>query len=123
MTKKLVCLIIVLSVIFISSIAIAQSHEEDQAKETDPQLATLIYMASILGACLAIGLGVVGPGAGMGHAVRGAMEGMARNPQQYSRLLGTMMIGLAIIESLAIYALIISLIVLFANPFIAKMGL
>ncbi len=122
MTKKLVCVIIVLSMILVSSIAIAQNHGEDQAKDTNSQLTTFIYIASIVAACLAIGLGVHGPGVGMGQAVRGAMEGIARNPQQYGKLLGTLMIGLAIIESLAIYALIVALIVLFANPFILGIG-
>lgn len=122
MSKKLICVIFVFAVLLLSTLAIAQDVGEDDAKNTNSELKTFVYIASIVAAGLAIGLGVHGPGVGMGQAVRGAMEGMARNPQQYGKLLGTLMIGLAIIESLAIYALIVALIVLFANPFVEGMG-
>jgi len=58
----------------------------------------------------------------MGNAIKGAVEGVSRNPDTYGRILTTMMIGLAMIESLAIYALIVSLILLFANPFLGIFG-
>jgi len=64
-----------------------------------------------------MGIGVIGPGIGMGHAVKGALDGTSRNPGIYGKLLTTMMIGLAMIESLAIYALVIALIILYANPY------
>ena len=83
---------------------------------------TLYFALSVLGAGLAIGLGACGTGVGMGSAVRGALEGAARNPDTYGRLLTTMMIGLAMIESLAIYALVIALILLYANPFAKLFG-
>ena len=83
---------------------------------------TLYFALSVLGAGLAIGLGACGTGIGMGSAVRGALEGAARNPDTYGRLLTTMMIGLAMIESLAIYALVIALILLYANPFAKIFG-
>jgi F-type H+-transporting ATPase subunit c len=83
---------------------------------------TIYFALSVLGAGLAIGLGACGTGVGMGSAVRGALEGAARNPDTYGRLLTTMMIGLAMIESLAIYALVIALILLYANPFAKLFG-
>ncbi|MGB9618358.1 MAG: ATP synthase F0 subunit C [Desulfomonilaceae bacterium] len=72
---------------------------------------------TVLGAGLAIGLGAIGSGIGMGTAIGGACEGTSRNPEAGGRILTTMIIGLAMIESLTIYALVIALILLFGNPY------
>lgn len=78
----------------------------------------VIFIAvSILGAGLCMGLGTVGTGLGMGHAISGASEAVGRNPQSQGKIMMTMMIGLAMVESVAIYALVITLIILYANPF------
>jgi F-type H+-transporting ATPase subunit c len=66
---------------------------------------------------LAIGLGSVGTGIGQGIAVSKALEGIARQPEALGPIQTNMIIGLAFIESLCIYALVVSLILLFANPF------
>ena len=71
----------------------------------------------VLAAGLAMGLGAIGPGIGGGNAVGGAVEGVSRNPGAYGQILTTMMIGFAMIESIAIYALVIALIILYANPY------
>jgi len=73
---------------------------------------------TVLAAGLAIGLGAIGSGIGMGTAIGGACEGTSRNPEAGGRILTTMIIGLAMIESLTIYALVIALILLFGNPYI-----
>lgn len=77
-----------------------------------------IIQWTVLAAGLAIGLGAIGSGIGMGTAIGGACEGTSRNPEAGGRILTTMIIGLAMIESLTIYALVIALILLFGNPFI-----
>jgi len=78
----------------------------------------VIFIAvSILGAGLCMGLGTVGTGLGMGNAIAGASEAVGRNPQSQGKIMMTMMIGLAMVESVAIYALVITLIILYANPF------
>ncbi|MRR33425.1 F0F1 ATP synthase subunit C [bacterium] len=77
----------------------------------------LFITICILAAGIGMGLGVVGPGIGMGHAIKGALDGTSRNPGVYKQLLTTMMIGLAMIESLAIYVLVICMIILYANPY------
>ena len=69
-----------------------------------------------IGAGLAIGIGTLGPGIGQGRAAGSALEGMARNPGMSGKLLSTMIIGLALMESLAIYALVVALILLFVVP-------
>jgi F-type H+-transporting ATPase subunit c len=64
-----------------------------------------------LGAGLAIGLAAFGCGIGQGTAVSGALTGIARNPGASSKIFTQMILGLALIESLAIYGLIIALLV------------
>ena len=72
-----------------------------------------------LGAALGIGFGACGCGVGMGLGLKGAMEGIARNPEVSGKITGTMILAYAFIESLAIYALVISFILLYANPYVA----
>ena len=61
-----------------------------------------------LGAGLSIGLAALGGGIGQGIAMMGALEGIARNPNAYDKIFTPMIIGLALIESLVIYALVIA---------------
>ncbi|MBN2654010.1 MAG: ATP synthase F0 subunit C [Nitrospirae bacterium] len=70
-----------------------------------------------MGLGFAIGLAALGTGIGMGLGLKGATEGVSRNPGASGKITTTMIIGMALIESLAIYALVVVLIVLFANPF------
>lgn len=70
-----------------------------------------------LAAALGIGIAACGCGIGMGVGLRGATEGIARNPEVSGKITGTMILAIAFIESLAIYALVISFILLYANPY------
>jgi len=70
----------------------------------------------VLGLGLAIGLGALGAALGQGLGLKGAVEGVARNPGASGKITTTLIIGLAMIESLAIYALVVVLIILFVNP-------
>jgi F-type H+-transporting ATPase subunit c len=65
-----------------------------------------------LGASLAIGLAAFGAGIGMGYLLKGTQEGIARNPTAGGRLQTTMLIGLAFLETLALYALLVAIIIL-----------
>lgn len=67
-----------------------------------------------LAAALAIGIGAIGPGIGQGLIGSKALEAIGRNPEAASKITPLMFIGLAIVESLAIYALVISFIILFS---------
>ena len=69
-----------------------------------------------LAAALSVGVAALGCGIGMGTGIGGACSGIARNPEASGKITVTMIIGLALIESLTIYGLVISLILLFANP-------
>jgi F-type H+-transporting ATPase subunit c len=68
-----------------------------------------------LGASLAIGLAAFGAGIGMGHLLKGTQEGIARNPTIGGRLQTTMFIGLAFLETLALYGLLVAIIILFVK--------
>jgi len=76
-----------------------------------------ILAYSALGAGLAIGLAAIGPGIGIGYVTGKTVEGTARNPETAGKLTVTMFIAIAFMEALAIYGLVISFILLFANPF------
>ncbi|PKN38270.1 MAG: ATP synthase F0 subunit C [Deltaproteobacteria bacterium HGW-Deltaproteobacteria-2] len=76
----------------------------------------IIIGCSIIGAGLAIAFGTIGTGNGMGAGLNGATNAVGRNPEAQGKILLTMMVGLAMIESLAIYALVVALILLYANP-------
>jgi F-type H+-transporting ATPase subunit c len=75
------------------------------------------FAMCMIAAGIGMGLGAIGTGIGQGFAVKGACEGVARNPGASGKIMTTMMIGLAMIESLAIYAFVVAMIILFANPF------
>jgi len=71
-----------------------------------------------IAAAMSVGVAALGCGIGMGTAVGGACTGTARNPEASGKITVTMIIGLALIESLTIYGLVISLILLYANPLV-----
>jgi len=75
-----------------------------------------IVLASTVAAAFAIALGVMLPAAAMGRAISQALESLARQPESERAIMRTLFIGLAMIESLAIYCLVIVLIILFRNP-------
>lgn len=62
-------------------------------------------------------LGVVPTSLSQSVAIKSALDGTARNPSASGKILTTMLIGLAMIESLAIYVFVVAMILLFANPF------
>ena len=70
----------------------------------------LTMMGLALGAGLAIGIAAAGGGIGQGLAVSSALEGIARNPNASDKIFTPMIVGLALIESLVIYALVIAFI-------------
>ena len=73
-------------------------------------------LASTVAAALAIAIGAIGPALAMGRAISQALDALARQPEAEKSITRTLFIGLAMIESLAIYVLVIVLIVLFNNP-------
>ena len=72
--------------------------------------------ASTVVSALAIAFGVFGPALAMGRSIDKALDALARQPEAENAITRTLFIGLAMIESLAIYALVVVLIILFRNP-------
>ena len=68
---------------------------------------------SSIGAALAIGLGAIGPGLGIGMLGKGAMEALGRNPEAESQIRTSMILAIAFAEAIAIYALVVALIIKF----------
>lgn len=80
-----------------------------------PDLSSLT-LASTVVAVIGIAIGVLGPAIAMGWAISRALDALSRQPEAERSIMRTLFIGLAMIESLAIYVLVIVLIILFRNP-------
>jgi len=78
---------------------------------------TLIATVSIFTAGLTMGLGAIGPALGEGRAVAQALLAIAQQPDEANTITRTLFVGLAMVESTAIYCFVISMILLFANPY------
>jgi F-type H+-transporting ATPase subunit c len=81
---------------------------------------TILAVVSMVVAGLAVAVGSIGTALAQGRSVDSALDAMARQPDLAERISRTLFIGLAMIESLAIYCLVVALILLFANPFTGK---
>jgi F-type H+-transporting ATPase subunit c len=77
-----------------------------------------VEMISILAAALAVSFGAIGPALAEGRAVAAALDAIARQPDAANTVSRTLFVGLAMIETTAIYCLVVALLVLFANPFV-----
>ena len=78
---------------------------------------TLVAIASIIVSGLTTAIGCIGPAFGEGRAVMAALTSLAQQPDASTTITRTLFVGLAMIESLAIYCFVISMILIFANPF------
>jgi F-type H+-transporting ATPase subunit c len=78
---------------------------------------TIIAMVSIIIAGVTTGFGTMGPALAEGRAVATAMTSLAQQPDASATITRTLFVGLAMIESTAIYCFVVSMILLFANPF------
>jgi len=109
-----------LATIFLAPMAFAQ-HEPAAAAEAAASVGSEgryagFYSYIALACVIGLGIAAGGGGIGMGAAVSGAVNAMARNPGFYGRIFTNMLIGLALIESLVIYTLVVVLLLLYANP-------
>ena len=77
----------------------------------------LIGMASVITAGLTIAIGSIGPALGEGRALAQALGAIAQQPDEINSITRTLFVGLAMVESTAIYCFVISMILIFANPF------
>ncbi|MBN1381967.1 MAG: ATP synthase F0 subunit C [Deltaproteobacteria bacterium] len=115
-----VCGLSMMFVLLMTSLAMAA--DAASAGETVDYTKAIVVGFSILGAAFAMAFGTIGTGLGMGQGLSGATNAVGRNPEAQGKVLLTMMVGLAMIESLAIYALVIALVLIYANPFLKLVG-
>ena len=78
---------------------------------------TIIGVASIVIAGITSSLGSIGPALAEGRAVATALTSLAQQPDASATITRTLFVGLAMIESIAIYCFVVSMILIFANPF------
>lgn len=78
---------------------------------------TIIAVVSIITAGITTGFGTMGPAFAEGRAVANALTSLAQQPDASATITRTLFVGLAMIESTAIYCFVVSMILLFANPF------
>ena len=94
---------------------IAMAAEAAAGAASDAQMGYFGWAAMACG--VGIGFAALGTGIGQGIGLAKAAEGVARNPGASGKITTTLIIGLAMIESLCIYALVVALIILFGKPF------
>ena len=78
---------------------------------------TIVATVSIITAGITIAIGSIAPALGEGRAISTALSSLAQQPDAATTITRTLFVGLAMIESIAIYCLVISMILIFANPF------
>jgi F-type H+-transporting ATPase subunit c len=79
--------------------------------------AELTAVVSVITAGITIAVGSIGPALAEGRAVTSALTSIAQQPDESNTITRTLFVGLAMIESTAIYCLLVSLIIIFSNPF------
>jgi F-type H+-transporting ATPase subunit c len=108
---KIVSILTAMMVLGMAGVSMAAEHGAVAASGGISNMALVCIAAA-----LSVGLAALGCGLGMGAACEGACQGTARNPEASGKITVTMILGMALIESLTIYGLVISLILLYANP-------
>lgn len=77
----------------------------------------LVAMISIVSAGLCMAIGSIAPALGEGRALSQALAAIAQQPDETNTITRTVFVGMAMVESTAIYCLVVSMILIFANPF------
>lgn len=77
----------------------------------------IVAAASIITAGLTIAIGSIGPALGEGRAVAQALSAIAQQPDESNTITRTLFVGLAMVESTAIYCFVVTMILIFVNPF------
>jgi F-type H+-transporting ATPase subunit c len=112
MKKITAIMILVVAVMLMASAAFAAEAA------AAPDAGKYAFFGTVAAAsAIGIGIAALGTGIGMGLGIGRAVEGIARNPEASGKIMTTMIVGLALIESLAIYTLVVVLILLYAKPF------
>jgi F-type H+-transporting ATPase subunit c len=111
--KTLTAFTVIIAVLVSSSFAFAA--EIIPAGESYTK--AIFAVGAMIAAAFSIGVGAVGATLGIGSAANAACNAVGRNPGVQGKIMMTMLVGMAMAESIAIYALVISLVLLYANPY------
>lgn len=115
MKKTLTVILLIFAVMMLSASLVFAAEEAAETAGTGSNI--FFYSMAAIGAAVGVGFAAAFCGIGQGMGTSKACEGIARNPGASGKITTSLIIGLAMIESLTIYALVISLILLFVNPF------
>jgi len=107
--RKSVTVIMLLGVFVVLSYGIAMAAEGAPAAGLDPMVKACIAIAAGIG----LGIAALGGAIGQGKAIASALDGIGRNPGAAGKIMTPMILGLAMIESLVIYSLVVSLLLFF----------
>ena len=123
MNKKIILAILAImiaGVFFINAEQAAAAKEENkiEVKTKNTENAVWFYAIVCASSILGIAFAAFGGAIGQGVAISKAVEGIARQPEASNKIQTVLLIGLAFIESIVIYVLVIVLILLFADPFL-----
>jgi len=113
--QRFFTLVSTIAAIFLGAPAVWAAEQLPAAGES--YVKVLFAVGAMVAAGISIGVGAIGAGLGIGTAASGACQAVGRNPGVQGKIMMTMLIGMAMAESIAIYALVVSLVLLFANPF------
>jgi len=112
--KKIFTVLTSMAILLVASPAV---FAEAEAIPGDLHSKAIFAVGAMIAAGLAIGIGAVGAGLGIGTAASGACGAVGRNTGVQGKIMMTMLVGMAMAESIAIYALVVSLVLLYANPY------
>ena len=120
MSKKLEKSLVMLVTAVIALLALAPLAFCAETLPTGESYTKVLFaVGAMIAAGFAIGVGAVGAGLGIGTAASGACAAVGRNPGVQGKIMMTMLVGMAMAESIAIYALVVSLVLLYANPYMS----
>jgi len=114
--KKLLTLMTTMAAVLLSSPVVFAAEVLPGAGES--YVKVIYAVGAMVAAGFAIGLGAIGAGAGIGNAANGACQAVGRNPGVQGKIMTVMLVGMAMAESVCIYALVVALVLLYANPYV-----
>ncbi len=117
MKKVIVMMILAMALMLVATAAFATEAAAPAAGGSDAAAKLSFFGTVAFASAIGIGIAALGTGIGMGLGIGRAVEGIARNPEASGKIMTSMIVGLALIESLAIYTLVVVLILLYAKPF------
>ncbi|NTW07554.1 MAG: ATP synthase F0 subunit C [Syntrophaceae bacterium] len=116
MAKRILTVVAAMVVVLVSStLVFAAEAAGAPAAESFPK--AIFAVGAMVAAGISMGIGAVGAGLGIGTAASGACSAVGRNPGVQGKIMMTMLVGMAMAESIAIYALVVAMILLYANPY------